>query len=68
MKRVHYQVSGLNNTTIKTQVKNVLSELAGVSMVNVDLGRGSVEVGFGEPANEGEIRRGIEHAGCRIEG
>ncbi len=66
MVRVHYSVSGLVNTTVKTQVKNVLDEIPGVSMVNVDLGRGSVEVGFGAPADEDEIRRGIEHAGCRI--
>lgn len=66
MNRVHYTVSGLNNATIKTQVKNVLDEIPGVAMVNVDLGRGSVEVGFGEPAGEAEIRRGIEHAGCKI--
>jgi len=44
----------------------VLDEIPGVAMVNVDLGRGSVEVGFGEPAGEAEIRRGIEHAGCKI--
>ena len=68
MDRVHYMVSGLNNTETKTQLKNVLKDLQGVSMVNIDLGRGSVEVGFGSPADEYEIMRRIERVGCRIEG
>ncbi len=68
MNRVHYHVTGLNNAEIKTQLKNVLKDLKGVSMVNIDVGRGSVEVGFGGPANEYEIMRYIEHVGCRIEG
>jgi copper chaperone len=68
MNRVHYHVSGLNNMEIKTQLKNVLKEVEGVTMVNVDVGRGSVEVGFGVPADEYEIMRRIEHVGCRIEG
>lgn len=68
MDRVHYRVTGLNNTEIKTQLRNVLKDLDGVSMVNIDMGRGSVEVGFGSPADEYEIMRKIEHVGCRIEG
>jgi hypothetical protein len=68
MNRVHYQVTGINNMEIKTQLKNVLKDLDGVSMVNIDLGRGSVEVGYGVPADEYEIMRRIEHVGCRIEG
>ena len=67
MNRVHYTVSGLNNIQIKTQVKNILSEVKGVSMVNIDLGRGSIEVGYNDSANENEIMKSIELAGCRIE-
>lgn len=67
MNRVHYQVTGIQNTQIKTQVKNVLDELDGVSMVNVDMGRGSVEVGYNDPATEEEIKACIEHVeGCTI--
>jgi hypothetical protein len=51
-----------------TQLKNVLGEMEGVSMVNIDLGRNSVEVGFKDPADEYQIMQGIEHVGCRIEG
>ncbi len=68
MNRVHYNITGLSNAQVKTQLKNVLSEMDGVSMVNIDLGRGSVEVGYKDPADEYKIMQSIEHVGCRIEG
>lgn len=67
MNRVHYSVSGLQNTQIKTQVKNVLNQLKGVQMVNVDLGRGSIEVAYNELTDEGQIKHCIENIGCKIE-
>ncbi len=67
MNRVHYMVSGLQNNQIKTQVKNVLEDLEGVQMVNVDLGRCSIEVGYNEKTDEDAIRQSIEHIGCKIE-
>lgn len=67
MNKVHYDVNGLLNNQIKTQVKNVLDDLDGVQKVNVDLGRGSIEVNYSNAANENDIRQGIEHVGCRIE-
>ncbi|ROR27222.1 copper chaperone CopZ [Mobilisporobacter senegalensis] len=66
MNKVQYNVSGLLNNQIKTQVKNALNDLDGVQKVNVDLGRSSIEVGFNNATNEQEIRSGIEHVGCRI--
>ncbi len=66
MNTVHYQVDGLVNTPIKTQVKNALEKLDGVQKVNIDLHRSSVEVDYNEPAKENEIRTEIEHVGCRI--
>lgn len=68
MNRVHYTITGLTNAQVKTQLKNVLGEMEGVSMVNIDLGQNSVEVGFKDPADEYQIMQGIEHVGCRIEG
>ena len=68
MNRVHYTVTGLTNTQVKTQLKNVLGEMEGVSMVNIDLGQNSIEIGFKDPADEYQIMQGIEHVGCRIEG
>ena len=67
MNRVHYNVSGLLNNSVKTQVKIVLSDIDGVKKVNVDLGRSSIEVGYNDSTNESEIKNGIEHVGCRIE-
>lgn len=67
MNRVHYNVSGLLNNSVKTQVKNVLSDIDGVKKINVDLGRSSIEVGYNDSTNESEIKNGIEHVGCRIE-
>lgn len=67
MNRVHYNISGLQNTQIKTQVKNALEKLDGVQMVNIDFQRGSVEVGYNELTEESEIKQCIEHIGCEIE-
>lgn len=67
MERVHYNVSGLVNTMSKTHVKNALDNLEGVQQVCVDIGRGTVEVIYGEEANENEIRKCIENTGYIIE-
>lgn len=66
MNNVHYEVHGLFNTPMKTQLKNALEDLDGVNKVNVDLQRGTVEVEYNEPAAENTIRHTIEHIGCRI--
>lgn len=67
MNKVHYTVNGLQNNQIKTQIKNALDKIDGVTMVNVDLGRGSIEVGYNEATNEHQIKCCIEHVGCEIE-
>lgn len=67
MNHSHYNVSGLVNSQIKTQVKNVLTELDGVQMVNCDLGRGTIQVEYNEAVTESDIRKGIEQVGCKIE-
>lgn len=67
MSKVHYEVNGLINQQMKTQVKNVLDDLDGVKKVNVDLDRGSVEVNYNDQTNEEKIREGIEHVGCKIQ-
>lgn len=66
MDRIHYEVTGLQNSQNKTQIKNALDQLEGVEMVNVDLGRGSIEVGYSEPTKECEIKACIEHTGFKI--
>ncbi|MHC1747018.1 MAG: heavy-metal-associated domain-containing protein [Cellulosilyticaceae bacterium] len=67
MNRAHYTVSGLQNSTIKTHVKNALGKLDGVQMVNIDLGRSSIEVGYNEATVETQIKECIESTGCHIE-
>lgn len=66
MQREHYIVNGLANQNIKTQVKNALEKIEGVNKVCVDLGRGSVEVIFNEPATQEEIKSCLEDTGFHI--
>ncbi len=66
MNKVHWQVDGLINNPVKTQVKNKLEELDGVSKVNIDLVRSTVEVSYNPPADEAQIRDKIEHTGCKV--
>ncbi len=66
MNKVHYNVTRLQNQQMKTQIKNVLNELKGVQMINIDLGRGSIEVGFDESIDESAIIQRIEQVGCKI--
>lgn len=66
MNKVHYNVSNLLNAEMKTQVKNVLSEIDGVQKVNIDLAESTIDVNYNNGTNENEIIDGIEHVGCKI--
>lgn len=67
MEREHYVVEGLANENMKTQVKNALEKIHGVNNVCVDLGRGSVEVIYNEPATQEQIKRCIENTGHNVQ-
>ncbi|MBD7912125.1 MULTISPECIES: heavy-metal-associated domain-containing protein [Clostridium] len=67
MEKEHYIVEGLSSEYIKTQVKNALEDIDGVNKVCVDLGRGTVEVMYNEPATSEEIRNCIENTGHPIQ-
>ena len=67
MEREHYIVDGLANENMKTQVKNALEKIDGVNNVCVDLGRGSVEVIYNEPATQEQIKRCIENTGHNVQ-
>lgn len=67
MERKHYIVDGLVNENMKTQVKNALGKIEGVSNVCVDLERGSVEVIYNEPASPDEIKSCIENTGHNVQ-
>ncbi|WP_394522319.1 heavy-metal-associated domain-containing protein [Lacrimispora sp. JR3] len=66
MNRVHYTISGIQNSEVKTQLKNALEKLDGISMVNVDAARESIEVGYNESTDENSIKSCIENVGCSI--
>lgn len=66
MKRVHYNVTRLVNEQMKNEVKNALDKVAGVQIVNIDMGRSTIEVGYNESIDEDRIKKSIEHAGCII--
>lgn len=67
MNRVHYNISGLRNIQMKTQVENALEKLNGVQMVNIDFRRGSIEVGYNATTDESEIKQCIQRVGCEIQ-
>lgn len=66
MNKSHYYVTRLQNAEMRTQLKNALYELNGVNMVNIDMGRGSIEVGYDESIDEISIRQCIENIGVKI--
>ena len=67
MEREHYIVDWLINENMKTQVKNALKKIDGVSNVCVDLDRGSVEVIYNKPATQEEIKSCIENTGHSVQ-
>lgn len=66
MNKSHYYVTRLQNAQMRTQLKNALYDMTGVSMVNIDMGRGSIEVGYDESVDENSIRQCIENIGVKI--
>ena len=66
MQRVHYSIDGLINTHTKTHLKNALNKIEGVKMVNVDLERSTVEVGFDENTNDTQIKNTVIDTGFSI--
>lgn len=67
MNKSNFNVSSIQNAQIKTQLKNALNKFEGVSIVNIDLGKGSVEVGYDESIDESTIKDCIEKVGCKIQ-
>lgn len=66
MNKIHYKISGVQNSEIKTQLKNALDKIEGISMVNIDAGRGSIEIGYNQSTDENTIKSCIENVGCEI--
>lgn len=59
-------ISGIQNKECKTQIKNALNKLDGVSDVGVDMASGTVQVKYSDPATENELKSCIEHTGFKI--
>lgn len=59
-------VSGIQNKECKTQIKNALNKIDGVSQVGVNLLSGTVEIQYNEPATENELKNCIEGTGFKI--
>jgi copper chaperone len=59
-------VSGIENKQCKTQLKNALKKIEGIREVGVNQTTGTVQVQYGEPATEADIRNCIENSGFRI--
>ena len=67
MDRIHLSVNGIQNSQSKTSLKNALEKIEGVQIINIDMGQGSVEVGFNDPVTEADIMSCIENTGFMIE-
>ena len=67
MEREHYNVEGIANAKMKTQIRNALEKIDGVNGVCVDSARGTVEVMYNAPATPQEIKECIENTGHNVE-
>ena len=66
MDRIHINVSGIANSQMKTSLENALDKIEGVQMVNIDIARQTVEVGFNNPANIADIENCVVNTGIII--
>lgn len=67
LNKVHFNVNGIQNNQIRTQLKNALSKVNGIQSINVDMERSTIDVGYNNKTNEFAIRDCIETVGCNIE-
>ena len=67
MNTAQFQVSGMVNQQGRTQMKNALEKLTGVSSVAIDLKEGKVSVGYNDPATQWDIADCIMDTGFTIE-
>lgn len=59
-------VSGIANKENKTEIKNALNKLDGVSSVGVNLVTGTIKIDYNSPTTENEIKGCIENSGFKI--
>lgn len=66
MNKMLCSVSGIQNKTQKTQIKNSLNKIEGVGEVGVNLTTGTINIEYNAPATEADIKNCIENAGFKI--
>jgi copper chaperone len=59
-------VEGIQNKTNKTQIKNALNKIEGVSLVGVNLTTGTIKIDYNDPATENTLKNCIENSGFKI--
>lgn len=66
MNQMLCSVSGIENKDQKTQIKNSLRKIEGVSEVGVNLVTGTVDIKYNDPATETDLKNCIENTGFTI--
>lgn len=59
-------VSGIQNKECKTQIKNALKKIEGVSEVGVNQATGTVQIQYNASTSERDLKNCIENAGFKI--
>lgn len=59
-------VEGMTNKANKTEIKNALDKIEGVSQVGVNLTTGTIKIDYNAPATENTIKSCIEGSGFHI--
>lgn len=66
MNQMLCSVSGIQNKDQKTQIKNSLNKIEGVSEVGVNLATGTLDIKYNDPATEADLKNCIENTGFKI--
>jgi copper chaperone len=59
-------VEGMWNKANKTEIKNALGKIDGVSQVGVNLATGTIKIDYNDPATENVLKNCIEDSGFKI--
>jgi copper chaperone CopZ len=68
MKSMTLQSADIHCDACAYSIRNTVGNLPGVQSVNVDVAGQTVEVSYGEPANDRQIRETMADAGFDVEG
>jgi copper chaperone CopZ len=66
MDKMFCSVEGMQNKETKTQIKNAIKKIEGVSQVGVNLTTGTIQIDYNPPASENAIKNCIEDSGYKI--